>query len=142
MVVLFSTSSPKIPKSGTFGPKFKDFICAANFATRQIWERWYQIWQYFYGKFQPKKTQIRHFWSLIWALSFLRENLELDKLDGVDFKYEHTFSTVQPKDPNRVILVPSLFFVLFWMKLYNFTNSRILIKNFIIAFIKLQHKNT
>ena len=63
------------------------------------------------GNFQPRNTQIRHFWSLIWELPFLqKKKLKLDKLEGADFKYENTFSTVQPKYPNRVFLVASLFF--------------------------------
>ena len=32
----FSNSSPKIPKQGTFGPKFKDFFFTPNFGTRHI----------------------------------------------------------------------------------------------------------
>ena len=32
----FSNSTPKIPKQGTFGPKFKDFFFTPNFGTRHI----------------------------------------------------------------------------------------------------------
>ena len=36
MTIVFSNSTPKIHKSGTFGPKSKDFYFALNFAIRQI----------------------------------------------------------------------------------------------------------
>ena len=65
----------------------------------------------------------------------------LNKLEGVDNKYDNSFSIFQLKDPNRAFLVPIIFFW-FWMKLYVFTNSRVLIKNLIIVFIRRQPKNT
>ena len=43
MTIASSNSSPKIRKLGIFGPKFKDFYFAPNFAIRQIWGRWFQI---------------------------------------------------------------------------------------------------
>ena len=39
-------------------------------------------------KFQPKNTQIRHFWSHILAFSFFDEILHLDQFEGADFKYD------------------------------------------------------
>ena len=48
MTILFSTSSPKIPKPGIFGSKFKDFYFASYFPRRQIRGRWLQIWQWFF----------------------------------------------------------------------------------------------
>ena len=35
-------------KLGIFGPRFKDFYFAPNFAVRQIWGRWFQIWQWLF----------------------------------------------------------------------------------------------
>ena len=38
----------KVLKLGIFGPNFKDFYFAPNFAIRQIWGRWFQIWQWLF----------------------------------------------------------------------------------------------
>ena len=37
MTITFSNFGPKMHKLGIFGPKFKDFYFAPNFAIRQIW---------------------------------------------------------------------------------------------------------
>ena len=42
-------------------------------------------------KFQPKKTQIRHFWSQICAFLFLRKKLQLNKFENASFKYDNSF---------------------------------------------------
>ena len=41
--IIFSNSSPKISKSGTFGPKPKDFIFVPIFVAIQIQRRRFQI---------------------------------------------------------------------------------------------------
>ena len=48
MTILFSNSCPKIRKLGIFGSKFKDFCFALYFAIRNIWRRWFQIWEWFF----------------------------------------------------------------------------------------------
>ena len=45
---IFSTFSLKIPKSGSFGSKFRDFYFAPNFALIQIRGRWFQICQWLF----------------------------------------------------------------------------------------------
>ena len=40
----------------------------------------------FLFKFQPKNTQIRHFWSQVYAFLFFHEILQLDKFEVADFK--------------------------------------------------------
>ena len=47
MRIVFSNSNPKIPKEGIFGPKIRHFCFPRNFTARQIWGRWFQIWQYY-----------------------------------------------------------------------------------------------
>ena len=37
MTIIFSNFGPKMHKLGIFGPKFKDFYFAPNFAIRKIW---------------------------------------------------------------------------------------------------------
>ena len=104
---------------------------APNFALRQI--RGLQIWLCLF-KYTAQNTQLS-------GLQYLHQTLLLDKLDGAYCKRGNCFSNFQPKDLNRVFLVPSLFF-LFWMKVYSFPNSSVLIKNLMIVLIKLQPKNT
>ena len=48
LTIIFSNSSPKIHKLGIFGPKFTDFYFARNLAIRQIWGRWFQIWEWLF----------------------------------------------------------------------------------------------
>ena len=45
MTIAFLNSTPKTRKSSIFGSEFKDFCFAPNVAIRQIWGRWFQIWQ-------------------------------------------------------------------------------------------------
>ena len=42
-------------------------------------------------KFQPKNTQIRHFWSQIYGFLFLHQTFQLEKFGGVDFKFDKSF---------------------------------------------------
>ena len=42
-------------------------------------------------KFQPKSTQIMHFWSQILVFLFFCEILHTDKFEGADFKYDNSF---------------------------------------------------
>ena len=60
-------------------------------------------------KFLPKNTQIRHFWSQIWAFFVLRKILQLDKFEGADFKYDNSFFKILAlKYPNKTFLVPNV----------------------------------
>ena len=56
MTVLFSNSSPKIPKLDIFGPKFKGFIFAPNFLMRKIRGRRLQIWLSLCDSKHPNKA--------------------------------------------------------------------------------------
>ena len=49
-------------------------------------------------KFQPKNTQIRHFWSQIQTFSFFPEILQFDKFKGADFKYDNRFLKFLPQN--------------------------------------------
>ena len=76
MKILFSNYSPKICKSGTFVPKFKDFYFAANFANIQIQDVNFK-YDNGYFEFQPKNILIKHFLLKIQAVLFLHETLQL-----------------------------------------------------------------
>ena len=77
--------------------------------------------------------------------AFLVRDLEIlifawNKLEGVDYKYD-SFSTFHPKT-QREFFWSQVYFFSFWMKVYSYTISRMLIKSLIMAFIKLQAQNT
>ena len=85
------------------------FFFLQNFAFRQIRLCWFQIWQYFFKKFQLKNTQIRHFWCQIQPFWFFCEILQLDKFKGADFNYGNSFFKIPAqKYPNKAFLVPNL----------------------------------
>ena len=52
----------------------------------------------FFFKFQYKNTQIRHFWSEIYAFLFFHKILRLGKLKGADFKYDKIIFKFQPEN--------------------------------------------
>ena len=140
MTISFSNSSPKIPKSGIFDPKFKNFY----FCTKLC-----------------KKTNSRR---LILNMTMVFQNCCTKKLNkaflGSKFKNSNFCTKIcnytiwrafirnmiiffqHFKDPNGAFLFQNLFFFLFWMKFYSFTKLSVLIKNLIIIFVKLQPKNS
>ena len=52
-------------------------------------------------KFQPKNTQIRHFWSQIQAFLFLQKSLQLHQFEGADFKYDSSCLKFYPENTQR-----------------------------------------
>ena len=93
-----------------------------------------------------------------------RQNLQLNRFEGADFKYEFQPKIPAQKYPNKAILVPNLqifilhqtlqsekfeaFFVLnvsifkFCMKLRILKNSRLLIRKMAIVFFQIPAKST
>ena len=140
MTKIYSNSIPKIRKSSIFGPKLKHFIFCTKLCSktnqRALISNMTMVVQNCCPKHPIKASLVPNSRILI-----LHETLLLDKLEGIDYKYDSSFSTFQPKDPNRAFLVLRIVFS-FWIKPYVFANSRVLIKNLIIVFIKLQPKNT
>ena len=62
----------------------------------------------FVFKFQPKNTQISHFWSQILTF-FFRKILLLGKSEGADLKYGNSFFKIPvQKYPNQAFLVSNL----------------------------------
>ena len=89
MTIKLSNSSLKLRKSGIFGPKFKDF--------------------YFFTKLWNKANSRAPTANMTMVF---HETLQLDKLEGVDYKYDNRFSTFYPKDTNRLFWSHVYFFVL------------------------------
>ena len=53
-----------------------------------------------------QNTQIRHFWSQIYAFLFFRENLQIGIFEGADFKSNNSFFLIlAQKYPNNGFLV-------------------------------------
>ena len=135
MTILFSNSSPKIPKSGIFGSKFKDFY----FCTKLCYKTNSRTLISDMTIFQPKNTQIRNFWSQLQAFLFFHEILQLDKFEGADFKYNKIIFKSQPKN-NQIRHFGFKFNdSYFCTKLCNKTNSRTLIKIFVVKNIQIRH---
>ena len=94
MTIILSNSSPKIRKSGVFGPKYKDFyFFAQNLAKFEgadfkydCFQIWFQIW---FFKIAAPNIQIRHFLVPNLRILVFARNFELDKLIGVDCQYDN-----------------------------------------------------
>ena len=84
--------------------------------------------------FLIKNSQIRHFWSQIQAFLYFSEILQLDKCEGVDFKYYNVAFKSQPKIPKLHIFGPNLDIFVFSRNFCNQKNSRVLISNMAILF--------
>ena len=74
MTLVFLKFSPKITQIRDFGSKYEN------------------------KAFLVKNTPKQHFWSQIQIFLFLNKNLQLDKFEGVDFKYDNSFLKFQPKN--------------------------------------------
>ena len=60
MSIVFSNSTPKIPKTGIFGSKFKILMLSSNLTIKKIRGCWLQTWKKFF-EIAVQNTQIRHF---------------------------------------------------------------------------------
>ena len=76
----------KFTKKAILVPNLRIFIFASNFTTRQVRRCWRQIWQTFF-KIAFQITQDIFCSKFL----FLHEMLQLDKLHGINFKYEKYF---------------------------------------------------
>ena len=98
--ILFSNSSPKIPKSGIFGPIFKDFQFCIKLCSKTNSNDTDFKYDKISFEFQSKDIQIRLFWSLIQAFSFFHEISQSDKFQGTAFKYENIIFKFQSNKTN------------------------------------------
>ena len=103
MTIVFSNSTPKICKSGIFGPKFKDFYFQPNVTIRQIWGRWFEIWQW---RFQTSVRKYPNKAVFVLNVSFfLHESSHIEKIKGTDFENGNSvFFKCQQKIPNYEII--------------------------------------
>ena len=98
MTIVFSNVSPKTPKLGIFGPIFKDFCFCTKLdyktKSRALITKRTIVFQNCSSNY-PNKS------FLVPNLSILtfEQTLQLDILEGVDYKNDNSFLTFQPKDP-------------------------------------------
>ena len=142
MSIAFSSFSPKTPKLDIFEPKFKDFcFCTKllnNTNSRALITKRTIVFQKCSPKHPNKTFLVPNLRILIFAWNFA-----IKQIRGRWLQMWQSFLNIPAQRPYRAFLVLSLYFLfLFWSKLYSFTNLRVLIKNLIIVFIKLQPKNT
>ena len=144
MTILFSNSSPKILKSDIFGPKFSHFCFFTKFYYYTNSKVLISNTTNSFLKFQPKNTQITHFWSQIQAFSLFHDILQLDKFKGADFKYDNNFFKIlASKYPKTAFLLkniqmrhfgPKFQHFCFFTKCCNQINSKVLIANMTTIF--------
>ena len=139
MTISFSNSSPKIRKPDIFGPKFKNllfFKLCNKGNSRVLISSMTMVFQ----NCCPKDLNKAFFDSKFKNSNFCTKLCNYT-ISRAFIRNMTIVFIILAKDPKRTFLVPNLFFS-FWMKLYSFINSNVLIKNLIIVFVKLQSKNT
>ena len=96
-----------------------------------------------FGKFQPKNTEIRRFWSQIQPFSLFHKILQSGQSEGADFKYDNSFLKCQLKNAQISIFSPKFKqFCFFFAKFLNQPNLRELISNMTKFFLKFIPKST
>ena len=93
MTIYVSTSSPKIPKSGIFGTKFKDFYFCTKLWNKTNYRTLISNMRIIFSNSIPK-IQKSDKEILVFVL---HETLQQDKFEGADFKYDNGISKFLPK---------------------------------------------
>ena len=83
--------APKIPKSGIFGPQFKDFYFFIKLCDKANSRTLISNMTISFSNCSPKNTQIWHFWYPTEKLLLLRKTVQVDKFEGANFKYHNLF---------------------------------------------------
>ena len=95
MTIFFSNSNPKIPKSGNFGPKFRYFCFFTKFYK-------FEGVGFKYDKNFSKNLAQKHpnkaFLVPNLGIFLFSQNLQLDKFQGGDLKYNNVVFKFQPKN--------------------------------------------
>ena len=119
-------------------PNFRNFVFSRNFAVWQIRGCWFQIWQYFCQVFVQKYPNQACLIPNL-RIFILHQTLQLDKFDGVDFKYDNGSFELKPKN-TQIKHFLSKIKVFFCMKLCILKNLRVLISKMAIVLFKFQLK--
>ena len=140
MAVVFSNFSPKTRKLGISGPKFKDFCFYTKPYYKTNSEALITKRIIVFQNCSPKHPNMAFLVPNLRILIFAR-NFAITQIGRRWWQILQQFLNIPAQRPKN-LCGAKLIFVLFWMKLYSVTNSKVLIKNLIIVFIKLQPKNT
>ena len=91
IIVRFSNSCQKIPKQGIFNPKIRHFWFFEKFGCQTNWRVLISNTTISFLNSRPKTPKSGIFLYQIQAFLFFREILQIDKFEGVDFKYGNRF---------------------------------------------------
>ena len=131
-VVFRNLCHKKYPNKSFWVPNLGTFVLSQNFAIRQIWGCWFQLWQ---CHFQIPVQKYWNFCTFIFSW-----NLAIRQIRG---KFEGNF---RPKYRNLTFVVRNLGIFNFCTKLSNKTNWRVLISNYKhdykYGFFKIAAQNT
>ena len=107
MTILFSNSSPNLPKSGIFGPKLKECYFCTKLCNKTNSRTQTSNMTIVFSNSSPKirrsdifSPKFRHFCFFTiffsWFL-FLLQTLQQDKFEETDFKYDNIIFNFHPK---------------------------------------------
>ena len=118
------------------------FIFVQNFVMRKIWERWFQIWQYYFQcHYQALKYANQTFLDPNLRIFIFARNFTIKQIRGRWLQIWQQFFQIAARDtPNKAFLVLNLGIFLSLHKICNLTNSRTLISNITIVFQKCSPK--
>ena len=137
MAILFSNSGPKILKSGIFGPKLKEFYFCTKLCNKANSRRLVSNMTIAFSNSSLNICRLGVFLVPNLRIFILHQTLQLDKFEGVDFKYDHYFFEFQPSKEFFVLNISS-YFIFPW----NFEYSRVLTSKMAIAFLKNSSQKT
>ena len=120
MAILFSNSSPKILKSGIFGPKLKEFYFSTKLCNKANSRRLVSNMTIAFSNSSLNTCKLGVFLIPNLRIFILHQTLQLGKFEGVDFKYDHYFFEFQPSKAYFVLNISS-YFIFAW----NFAYSRV-----------------
>ena len=141
MAKAFLNSSTKVRKLSIFGPTFKDFCFCTKLCyktnQRALITKMTIDFQSCSPKHPNKAFLVPNLRILIFCMKLCNQTNWRALITNMTITFENSSPKTQ-----QSIFGPKFIFFWFWMKLYSFTKSRVVIKNLIIVFIKLYLKNT
>ena len=116
--ILFSNSSPKIPKSGIFGPKFTKFCFSATFCNQANSRVLISNVTILFLNSTSKRHNSGIFVPQFGYFYFFGKILQIDKFEGADFKYDNRFFKIlAQKYPIKAFWVKNTQIRHFWSQI-------------------------
>ena len=120
MTIVFSNSSPKLPKYEIrhfFGPNLGIFVFLLNFSVRQIRGCWFQIWQKFFLILAQKYPNKAFLVPNLGIFLFWGGNLELDSIRRCLFQIWQYFLKILAQKSQIRHFWSQIFTLLFFRKI-------------------------